>query len=334
RGQEPDAPLTFGEKRMLAPVAEREEGIQLVLQEEGIKALDNMPIAKRALERVDAALGRSVEYLLTPALGERGLRLAATALYELERLLAIVDSMPSGDEQEPEEQGPQGDQQANQAPFPPRAQIALVASEQRELRALTAAGYPADLATRQAELRDLCEALVKMTRPGSRPHVLLQRGFRAAASAAYELEQGDERLAHTLNEQDTVSAALTRVLAEAKRSRNQQPQPSPSQRSQRSERQTGESERQRADRDRQGEDGQQEQEGDEQQETPGEVADVAEGEAGDEATVETPDETRAWLMRFPPVMRRQLQESLDRELPVEGLMLYRRFLELLLEESP
>ncbi len=334
RDQESDAPLTFGEKRMLAPVAEREEGVQLLLQEEGIKALDEMPIAKRALERVDAALGRSVEHLRTPALGQRGLRLARTALYELDRLLAIVDSMPRGEEEEAEGQGPQGDQQANQAPFPPRAQVALVAAEQRELRALTAAGYPGDLAARQAELRELCQALVKMSRPGSRPHVLLQRGFRAAASAAYELEQGSGRLAHTLNEQDTVSAALGRVLAEARRSRSQQPQPSESQQRERQRRQTGQSERQRADRDRQGEQQEGEQQEGDGQEAPGEAEGVAESEADGEATVETPDETRAWLMRFPPVMRRQLQESLDRELPVEGLMLYRRFLELLLEESP
>lgn len=234
-----EKPLDFAAGREVSAVAERESDIDLRLREEGIKELQQMPIALAALGRVSVAVNKAAQHLATPALGERGLRLEKIALYELARLIEIAENLP-----QPKQDGGGGQQPGqggNQAPFPPAAEIALLASAEAELAMLTAAGRPVDLAAMQHEVGKLLDVMMNASRPGSRPHLLLGRAARAMASAHELLAAGDRGLT-TRHEQAAAEAALRRLMAEAKGSgggsgkqdKNQKPQggkpppPSPS----------------------------------------------------------------------------------------------------------
>ncbi len=228
-GRVAEKPLDFATGREVSAVAERESDVGLRLREEGLKELEQMPIARAALARVGLAVDKSALHLATPALGERGLRLEKIALYELARLIEIAENLPppksdNGGGQQPGQGG-------NQAPFPPAAEIALLASAETELAMLTAAGRPVDLAAMQHEVGQLLDVMMNASRPGSRPHLLLGRAARAMASAHELLAVGDRGLT-TRHEQAAAEAALRRLMAEAKGSgggsgkqdKNQKPQ--------------------------------------------------------------------------------------------------------------
>ncbi|MBA3937252.1 MAG: hypothetical protein H0X38_07310, partial [Planctomycetes bacterium] len=176
-----DGALDFAAQRDVPALGEREGDLHLRLTEEGIKELDKQPIAAAALGRVGVALEKSAKYLSTPALGERGMRLERIALYELARLIAIVDGMPPP--KQSEKKGGGGGQQGTQAPFPPEAELGLLAAMQEEIAALTAADRPIDLAALQKKEAKLVEMLEGASRPGSRPSLLLARARRAMDSA-------------------------------------------------------------------------------------------------------------------------------------------------------
>ncbi len=206
-----DHELDFTSTRAIAAMAERQSDIVLRMREEGIKPLEQNPIATMALNRVAACMDKAAEHLATPALGDKGMRLEKIALAELSRLVDIAEhpSPPSGGG------GGKGGGGGDQAPFPAQAEIALLAAMQEELSRLTDANRPGDLAKGEGDLRDLVEAMETHTRPGSRPNVLLSRSRRAMASAAALLGQKDRGLT-TRHEQLTAEAELRRLLAEAK----------------------------------------------------------------------------------------------------------------------
>jgi len=210
-----DPELDFVEKRRLAPYTQSEVDVRLRLQEEGIAELEKHPIAKRALQRLDTYLGRAVEHLETPALGARGVRLTQVVLYEIERLLEIVENMPPPKKDQKQREGDGGGGQQNQAPFPERAQLALLKGEQERLRRLAASNLPGDHFESQEELAGMVAFLLERTKPGSLPDVLLQRALRAMASAAYELGM-DRRGTVARNEMDAAALALQRLLEEQK----------------------------------------------------------------------------------------------------------------------
>ncbi|HEX3134115.1 MAG TPA: hypothetical protein VHX44_11110, partial [Planctomycetota bacterium] len=210
-----DEPLDFAASREVPVLAERESDILLRLREEGMKEIEQMPIALVALQRVAVALERTAQHLATPALGERGMRLEKISLFELSRLIEIVDTMPQPEQQEKGGPPPPGGQKGNQPPFPPAAQLALLAAAQDELSVLTAANRPVDLPVMQAELKVLVGTLLEASRPGSRASLLLSRAARAMTSATELLHEHD-RGATTRHEQAAATAALRRLIAEAK----------------------------------------------------------------------------------------------------------------------
>jgi hypothetical protein len=220
-----DKPLDFAAQRDVPALAERESDILLRLREEGMKPVEKMPIVIAAMERVAVALEKAQQHLAVPALGTHGMRLEKIALYELTRLIDIAENLPPPDKQD-------GDGKAggsgNQAPFPPGAELALLASMQEELSTLTAAGRPVDLASMQHEAGKLVELLAANSRPGSRPALLLSRSLRAMNSATELLSSGDRGLT-TRHEQAVAEAALRRLMAEAKGSGGGEKNPQPQQ---------------------------------------------------------------------------------------------------------
>jgi hypothetical protein len=205
-----DGDLGFGAAREVAVVTKAQSDIALRLNEDGLKPVEKIPVAKAALQRVATALAASEAHLAKPAVGERGVRLATIGLNEITRLLSLVRDLPPG-----EGEGSGGEcGGGQQPPFPPRAEIALLAAMQEEVAAMTAAGRPIDLAQAQAEIRTLVEAALAAARPDSRPQLLLERARRAMASAAWRLGQADRGLA-TRHEQTAAEQALRRLLAES-----------------------------------------------------------------------------------------------------------------------
>ena len=310
-----DKPLDFAAGREVSAIAERESDVDLRLREEGIKELQQMPIALAALGRVSVAVNKAAQHLATPALGERGLRLEKIALYELARLIEIAENLPPPKKEDGG--GQQPGQGGNQAPFPPAAQIALLAAAESELAQLTAAGRPVDLAAMQREVGQLLDVLMNASRPGSRPHLLLGRAARAMASSHELLAAGDRGLT-TRHEQAAAEAALRRLMAEAKGSgggssgkqdKNQKPQdgkpppPSPSP----------------------GQGGA----------SPGGAAAAAaaaaankQGKGGDVTTVVV-DPVSGQFLHLPEERREMLKEARKQNLPPAAQALFERYLELL-----
>ena len=318
--------LDFAAKRDLARIAELQQDILLRLREEGIKELEKMLIAARALGRVADAMQRVEDHLGKPALGERGVALEKSALYELNRLIDIAENLPEPQSEKADGKGGQGGQQA---PFPPAAEIALLAAEQDDLGRRTAANHPGDLAGQQKALLAMVELLRQGARPGSRPAVLLDRTARAMASAGYLLGQKDRGLA-TRHEQQLAADALRRLLAEAKSSGgggagSGSPPPPGGQQRRDGENQPGEP--------KEGEgkppEGQQPPAGGAQ--GGGANGSPEPGSTSKGQTVIDP-QTEGALMHLPQERREQLREARQQNLPPAALKLYQRYLELLEED--
>lgn len=313
--------LDFAAKRDLEPLAELEMEIHLRLRAEVLPPLEQMPIAKRALERVSQAVERVVNHLARPALGEHGIVLETIALHEMSRLLDIVDAMPEGKPGSQEGQNGGGGQQA---PFPPAAELALLAAMQDEVARRTVVGAK-DVAQDQKAIADLVEMLRQASRPGSRPAILLERAGRATASADYRLRQEDRGLT-TRHEQELAVLALLRVLEEAEQSQGGGQGSSSSQQSQQQQ---------------QRQQGQPQQGGDPQE---GAQSQQGQGTAQSGANPENQDPNggtggtvvegmaEATTLHLPPERREQLREAMKQDLPPQAIPLYRRYLELLEDE--
>ncbi len=307
----------FAAKRDLSTVAQLQDDILLRLREEGVKALDQQPIALLALRRVEAAMDKVLTQLRKPALGARGLALERIALGELKRVIDIAASIQMAAEGGGEGKGGQG---GNQAPFPPAAELALLVAAQAEIQALVASGRPVDTAAMQAELGKLIAMVEGAARPGSRPNVLLGRARRAADGAGTLLaarERGSNVRQYMLASEE----ALRQVLAEAKGSGGggggggggQPPPPSA------------------------GGGGGQPKPGGAQPGQPGPeakpgVAGGAQAQAGDGAITEVRTEQGATaLLQLPPERREQLRQAREQRLPAGALQLFERYLEKLEE---
>ena len=203
----------FAAKRDLATVAQLQDDILLRLREEGVKLLDQQPIAMAALTRVEAAMSKVLTQLSQPALGSRGLALERIALAELKRVIDIAASIQMAAEEGGKGGG--GGEGGNQAPFPPAAELALLIARQAEIHALAAAGRPVDSAAMQVELGKLIALVEGATRPGSRPNVLMGRARRAADGASALLAERD-RGANARHHMLASEEALRQILAEAK----------------------------------------------------------------------------------------------------------------------
>lgn len=306
----------FAAQRQVQALARSQGDVHLRLTEEAIKPLEKNPVALLALERVDTAMGSTAEHLGKPALGAKGVRLARNALVELTRLIEVAEDMPPPDKKDggPQGGGPGGGQ-APSAPFPPQAEIALLAAMQQELALRTAAGHPEDLGKAQERLQKLVESLARTTRPDTRPAILLERSRRAMTSAAFELAR-QERGPLTRNEQQAAEAALRRLLAETDGGGGgggQQQKPPPPQQSSNDGRPPPPA----------GGDGQQSPApptaGGNQQGTPGQVATLpvqTSSGAGD-------------LMQLPPQIREQIRQAREQQFTPGQLQVYQRYLELL-----
>lgn len=227
--------LDFGAVREVAVIARDQGGVLLRLREDVVKPLERQAVARMALERVAAAMAASQTHLERPALGERGVRLARVALAELTRLIDIAASQPKTDGGGGGGGDGKGDGQ--KPPFPPHAELSLLAAMQSEVADATAGNRPTDLSAAQGALRDLVENATQAARPGSRGQLLLERTRRAMASAAWRLGERDRGLA-TRHEQAAAEAALRRLLAEADGGgggSDNQPQDQPQARDQRGE---------------------------------------------------------------------------------------------------
>ena len=209
--------LDFPAQRSVGELGKRETGLFQKLKDEVLAKLTGHPIAQLAVQRVGTALERAATQLNRPALGERGLRMTKVALAELARLLAIAEQrphpMPKTDEEKPP--GNEGGQQGeNQAPFPPQAELSLLASMQEELARLTVTGAPHDLAAGQQEVVKYVDLLMRSARSGSRPQVLLNRVARAALAASEGLARNDRGLP-IRHQQESASTSLRQLIAEA-----------------------------------------------------------------------------------------------------------------------
>jgi len=314
-----DQALDFAARREVAVIAENQGDIVLRLNEEGVKELQQSPIALFALKRVGKAMDAAAKHLDTPALGTKGLILEKTALHELTRLIEIAENLPPPEASDKSGAGKPG-QEGRQAPFPPAAEIALLAAAEEELAMRTATNHPGDLAAAQKETMGLVQLLKQSTRPGSRPAVLLDRSERAMASAGYLLSVKDRGLA-TRHEQDAAALSLRRLLAELKGSgggkgnqqSNQKPQPNPGQP------QPG-----------------QPQPGSQGGSSAGANADPSNNKpsSGANAQVGTPDHERGALMHLPPERREQLRQAREQNLPPAVLSIFGRYLEVLGEGKP
>ncbi len=300
---EPD----FAARRDLATIAQLQDDVLLRLREEGVKALDQAPIALVAVKRVEAAMDRVLTQLRTPALGARGLALERIALAELKRVIDIAASTQNSKGGEGD--GGQGGGGGNQAPFPPAAEIALLIARQTEIHALTAAGRPADLGAMQSELAKLVGLVESATRPGSRPQVLVARARRSAEGAAGFLAARDRGVTarhHMLASEE----ALRQVLAEAKGSGggsgSKPPPPQPN--------------------------------GAPPSPSPGGGAAPGAAAAGGAVAAETrveaavrAEQERTALLQLPPERREQLRQAREQRLPAGALQLFERYLEKLEE---
>jgi hypothetical protein len=205
-----EKPLDFSGSRAVSALGQRQGDILLRLKEEGIKALDQNPIAVIALNRVAAAMDSAQGRLQTPALGIHGMRLLRIALAELKRLIDICDAPTPPSEGSASD----GGGQRKGAAFPAQAELALLAAMEEEIAHLTDAARPEDLAKAQADLRDLVEGMERSSRPGTRANILLARTRRAMASAAVELF-GKDRGLLTRDEQSDAVAEIRRMMSES-----------------------------------------------------------------------------------------------------------------------
>ena len=311
-----DEMLDFAASREVPALAEREGDILLRLREEGMKEIEQMPIALVALQRVAAALEHTSIHLATPALGERGMRLEKIALHELSRLIEIVETMPAPEQQEGG-QPPAGGQKGNQPPFPPAAQLALLAAAQEELAVLTAANRPVDLPVMQGELKVLVGVLMQGSRPGSRANLLLSRANRAMASAG-DLLQEHDRGATTRHEQAAAVASLRRLIAEAKGQGSSSSSGSQAQNQQRNQGSPPPAAPQP---------------GASQPGTPnaGPAASGSQQHGGAGNGVLVGGGPEGTLMHLPPERREQLQQARQQNLPPAALSIFERYLEVLEE---
>jgi hypothetical protein len=211
-----EKPLDFPAQRNVLDIATREGAVQSSLKEEVLAKLAGHPIAVLAVQRVAVVLDRAATHLNRPALGNRGLRMTKVALAELSRLVAIVEQQPpsapsNNDGSQGQGQGQGGN---NQAPFPPQAELSLLAAMQDEIARLTVTGAPRDVAAGQHDVVTLIHLLVKSSRPGSRPAVLLNRAERSALSAAETLAKQDRGL-NVRHQQELAAATLRQLFAEA-----------------------------------------------------------------------------------------------------------------------
>lgn len=209
--------LDFNLSRSVRDLAQLQDDIRLQLEEEGLKELDQNPIAQRALSQVLVSMQQAYEHFAEPALGARGVRLPKIVLYQLQRLLAIAAAMPLPDSDAEEDNGGgDGDGGGGDRPaFPPTAEIALLRAEQMRLALLTRTRQPGDLGREQAELAGLVDYLLSGARPGSRAELLLRRSQRAMLSATHLLREQQSRGGLTQTEQDLAVASLNQLLSEA-----------------------------------------------------------------------------------------------------------------------
>ena len=208
--------LDFARQRQVQALATAQKDLRLRLDDEVVKRLAEHPIARLGVERIAGAIDDSAAHLGRPALGQAGVRLTRAALAEIERLIAVATPPPAAGKNGQGGGGGGGGKsdRSPQAEFPPRGELALLATLQNDLATRTAAGSPGDLAGDQGRLKDLAQALGSGLRPETRPWVLVERARRAMASAAWHLGQGDRGLT-TRHEQEAAEAALRRLLAEA-----------------------------------------------------------------------------------------------------------------------
>ena len=306
----------FATMRQVQTLARSQGDIQLRLSEEALKPLEKNPIALLALQHVDQAMQAASKHLAKPALGSKGLRLTRNALAELGRLIDVAEDLPKPkqDGQKPPADGSGGGQQ-DKPPFPPQAELALLAAMQQELSVLTAAGHPIDLAASQQKLQQLVEGLAQTTRPSTRPAELLERTRRAMASAAFQLGHQD-RGALTRNEQEAAEGALRRLLAEADGGGGGGGQSSPQ--AQNKPPSGGE-------KPPSSPDGQNGQPG-----SPQSSGDKSSGKSGNTAALPVQVTTTAGnLMQLPPAIRDQLLQAREQQFTPGQLQIYQRYLELL-----
>ena len=311
-----DETLDFAASREVTALGERESDILLRLREEGMKEVEQMPIALVALQRVAVALDRTSVHLNTPALGERGMRLEKIALHELSRLIEIVETMPQPEEQEQGGPPNPGGQKGTQPPFPPAAQLALLAAAQDELAVLTAANRPVELPVMQGELNALVGVLMQASRPGSRASLLLSRASRAMTSAT-DLLSDQDRGATTRHEQAAATAALRRLIAEAKgqsssSSSSSQPQ---------NQQQQGQGKPPPA--------GQQPGQPQPGSPSTGPAAQGSQNQGSSTTGVVVGGPDSGGLMHLPPERREQLQQARQQNLPPAALSIFERYLEVL-----
>ncbi len=321
RNMKPDQKINFRLKRQIASIDAVEKKMLGKLREEAIPALKEakMQIAIWGLKRLDAALLRTHEHLSKPALGKRGVELTKVVLREIDRLIAVVSKMPKPKTNQ-EGDGGGGGGGGGSSPFPPLAELNMLAQAQELILHYTMARYGERLPADQRELNEMIKQMTQNSRPGSRPRVLLERTKRAMGLATEQLFKDDLGVA-TQHHQRLAVLTLQQLMREAKRQQgsNSKGKKDP-QSSQNQDQQQGSS------KPNQGQSGNS---SSSQQSSSNAQAqqELKNASAAVKAIVE--QKGMEWYLNLPPKVRQSLIEVNVESLPAGARELYHRYLEIL-----
>ena len=322
-----DPKIGFRQKRQIAAIDAVEKALLVKLREKAIPVLEEqkMQIAIWGLKRLDAALVRSHEHLQTPALGERGVELCKTVLREIDRLIQIIEKLPKPNSNQESQGGGQGGQGGG-SPFPPLAELNLLAQTQELILGYTMARYGDRLPAKQRELAEMINGLTQGSKEGSRARVLLERTRRAMGLATDQLQKQDLGVS-TQHNQRLAVAALQQLMREAKR-----------QQSSNSDNKNQNQQNQNSDQQQDGGSKPQQSQG---SSSGGQSSAAAQAQARESlknasAEVKAIIEQKGvdWFLKLPPKVRQSLIEVNVEELPAGARELYQRYLEILEDIDP
>ncbi|NRA37568.1 MAG: hypothetical protein HRU15_05470, partial [Planctomycetes bacterium] len=316
---DPEKKIGFRHKRQIGALDSAEKKMLHQLRSKAYPALEKakQQIAIWGLKRVETSIELSHKHLATPALGERGVELCKVVLREIDRLLEIVEKLPKPKKSE-EAAGGGGGGGGAAPPFPPMAQLNLLAQGQELVMHHTMARYGQKLSTDQDELGSMISQMLTGVRPGTRPEILLKRVAQAMTGASQRLKLEDMGV-HTQHQQRLAVLSLQQIMREAKSQ-----QGSGKGKPKNNKKQQGDKQKQAS-------------KGSSSGSSSGKSAQASGGENNAKGKKQLAKEIQAvieqrgdaWFMNLPPKVRQGLIEVNIQELPPGAQELYRRYLEVL-----
>lgn len=317
--------VNFRQKRQIASVDAVEEKLLRTLRNEAYPTLEKakMQIAIWGLKRLESALVRTHKHLQTPALGQRGVNLTKTVLREIDRLIDIIENLPKPNANQEGDGDGQGGGQGGPSPFPPLAEMNMLAQMQELILHYTMSRYGQRLPAEQRQLSEMIGQMSQSSKEGSRSRVLLERTKRAMDLASRDLMDNKLGVGAQHNQRLAVMT-LQQLMREAKRQQNNN----------------------------QGKKNKQDQQNADQQQQsskPNQGQSSASNQSASDARAQAQTELRRapaavqaiveqkgidWYLKLPPKIRKSLIEVNVETLPAGAQELYRRYLEILEDIEP